>query len=106
MAVRCRSARNGAGVSAGGVALGIGRRVHRLGQPVQRRDELGSGTFVIASSGATQSIGDVTELMSPLQLIEARFAVEPYTTRLAAIRSMMACARARSSGGSVAVWTT
>ena len=52
---------------------------------VSRR--LGSGTFAI-SSGAPEHVGgNVAELISPLQLIEARFAVEPYTTRLAVLNA-------------------
>jgi DNA-binding FadR family transcriptional regulator len=48
---------------------------------VSRR--LGSGTFVTARVAA----GEVVESISPLQLIEARFAVEPQTTRLAVINA-------------------
>ena len=47
---------------------------------VSRR--LGSGTFVTASGAADQA-GNLADQISPLQLIEARFAVEPYATRLA-----------------------
>lgn len=50
---------------------------------VSRR--LGSGTFV----GATAAVGrrpvDLVDELSPLQLIEARLAVEPFTTRLAVL---------------------
>ena len=52
---------------------------------VSRR--LGSGTFVTASAQADAGSGDVADLVSPLQLIEARFAVEPYTTRLAVLNA-------------------
>ena len=48
---------------------------------------LGSGTFVTASGSDGHGIGEVSDLISPLQLIEARFAVEPYTTRLAALNA-------------------
>ena len=48
---------------------------------VSRR--LGSGTFVRSRSSEGALIDDFTDLISPLQLIEARFAVEPQTTRLA-----------------------
>lgn len=52
---------------------------------VSRR--LGSGTFVTAAGQPAEADGDVTGLLSPLQLIEARFAVEPYTTRLAVLNA-------------------
>jgi len=52
---------------------------------VERR--VGSGTFVNFDSKKTGSPLDINESMSPLQLIEARFAVEPYVTRLAAINA-------------------
>jgi DNA-binding FadR family transcriptional regulator len=52
---------------------------------VSRR--LGSGTFVTGALPATEPNGDVSDLLSPLQLIEARFAVEPYTTRLAVLNA-------------------
>jgi GntR family uxuAB operon transcriptional repressor len=52
---------------------------------VSRR--LGSGTFVTAAAPPAEAPGDVTEHLSPLQLIEARFAVEPYTTRLAVLNA-------------------
>jgi GntR family uxuAB operon transcriptional repressor len=51
---------------------------------VSRR--LGSGTFVIAALRQADK-GDVAELISPLQLIETRFAVEPHTTRLAVLNA-------------------
>ena len=48
---------------------------------------VGSGTFV-NYSGPTQSVTDeMAYLISPLQLIETRFSVEPYMTRLAAIHA-------------------
>lgn len=52
---------------------------------VSRR--LGSGTFVTGGGPAGQDVGEVSDLISPLQLIEARFAVEPYTTRLAVLNA-------------------
>jgi DNA-binding FadR family transcriptional regulator len=51
---------------------------------VSRR--LGSGTFV-RTSAASMSGMAVADLLSPLQLIEARFAVEPVTTRLAVLNA-------------------
>ena len=48
---------------------------------VSRR--LGSGTFVRSRSTEGELAEDFIDLISPLQLIEARFAVEPHTTRLA-----------------------
>ena len=51
---------------------------------VSRR--LGSGTFVGAPPAATRR-HDVADQVSPLQLIEARLAVEPFTTRLAVLHA-------------------
>jgi DNA-binding FadR family transcriptional regulator len=48
--------------------------------------KLGSGTFVTAAEPAAEA-GEVADLISPLQLIEARFAVEPMTTRLAVLHA-------------------
>lgn len=53
---------------------------------VSRR--LGSGTFVTAApSQALTDAMAVADRISPLQLIDARAAVEPYTTRLAALNA-------------------
>ncbi len=52
---------------------------------VSRR--VGSGTFVSYAGPLEHPSGDITDLISPLQLIEARMAVEPYMTRLAAIHA-------------------
>ena len=52
---------------------------------VSRR--LGSGTFVTAAEPAGSVIDDVTDAISPLQLIDARYAVEPHTTRLAVLNA-------------------
>jgi DNA-binding FadR family transcriptional regulator len=51
---------------------------------VSRR--LGSGTFVGATAEASRNI-DLADQISPLQLIEARLAVEPFTTRLAVLHA-------------------
>ena len=51
---------------------------------VSRR--LGSGTFVGASATSRRS-SDLADQVSPLQLIEARLAVEPFTTRLAVLHA-------------------
>jgi DNA-binding FadR family transcriptional regulator len=50
---------------------------------VSRR--LGSGTFVGAPIPAGRRPSDLIDELSPLQLIEARIAVEPFTTRLAVL---------------------
>jgi len=50
---------------------------------VSRR--LGSGTYV--GSGGSQQAADLADQISPLQLIEARLAVEPFTTRLAVLHA-------------------
>jgi DNA-binding FadR family transcriptional regulator len=52
---------------------------------VSRR--LGSGTFVGATSTINRRNVDLADQVSPLQLIEARLAVEPYTTRLAVLHA-------------------
>ena len=53
---------------------------------VSRR--LGSGTYVTATPVRDAADGmAVADLLSPLQLIEARFAVEPHTTRLAVLHA-------------------
>jgi DNA-binding FadR family transcriptional regulator len=51
---------------------------------VSRR--LGSGTYVLATGAAPPGF-EVADEISPLQLIEARFAVEPFTTRLAVLNA-------------------
>lgn len=48
---------------------------------------VGSGTFVSYAGPVQDSMSDVTDLISPLQLIETRFAIEPYMTRLAALHA-------------------
>jgi DNA-binding FadR family transcriptional regulator len=52
---------------------------------VSRR--LGSGTYVMATASSARAGADLSDEISPLQLIEARFAVEPFTTRLAALNA-------------------
>jgi Transcriptional regulators len=52
---------------------------------VSRR--LGSGTFVGATAAAGHRTADLANGISPLQLIEARLAVEPFTTRLAVLHA-------------------
>jgi DNA-binding FadR family transcriptional regulator len=52
---------------------------------VSRR--LGSGTFVGAMTAASRKTHDVSDQVSPIQLIEARLAVEPFTTRLAVLHA-------------------
>lgn len=58
-------------------------RLERAGL-VSRR--LGSGTYVGAARNARQG-ADLSDEISPLQLIEARLAVEPFTTRLAVLHA-------------------
>jgi DNA-binding FadR family transcriptional regulator len=48
---------------------------------------VGSGTFVNYSGPIATSAGDVADLISPLQLIEVRLAVEPSMARLATIHA-------------------
>jgi DNA-binding FadR family transcriptional regulator len=47
----------------------------------------GSGTFVNYAGPGEHDLNDVAALVSPLQLIETRFAIEPYMTRLATIHA-------------------
>ncbi len=51
---------------------------------VERR--IGSGTYV-AYTGPISEHGEIIDLVSPLQLIEARFAIEPYMTRQAVLHA-------------------
>ncbi|MGD9714153.1 MAG: FadR/GntR family transcriptional regulator [Thermomicrobiales bacterium] len=48
---------------------------------------VGSGTFVNYAGPIHQGMEDIADLVSPLQLIETRFAIEPYMTRLAALHA-------------------
>src|SRR5688500_18334867 len=48
---------------------------------------VGSGTFVQYAGPVQPSEDEIADLISPLQLIEVRFAVEPYMARLAAIHA-------------------
>jgi DNA-binding FadR family transcriptional regulator len=74
------------------VALGTARstirkaldQLEQKGLVVRR---VGSGTFVNFSGPLQSSAGDVADLISPLQLIETRLAVEPYMAKLATIHA-------------------
>ncbi len=48
---------------------------------------VGSGTFVSYAGPLQSPLKDITDFISPLQLIEARLAVEPAMTRLACINA-------------------
>jgi DNA-binding FadR family transcriptional regulator len=48
---------------------------------------VGSGTFVSYQGPVQETMSDVTDLISPLQLIEARIAIEPAMSRLAALHA-------------------
>ncbi|MEM7428263.1 MAG: FadR/GntR family transcriptional regulator [Pseudomonadota bacterium] len=52
---------------------------------VERR--IGSGTYVSYSGPISDQGDEIIDLVSPLQLIEARFAIEPYMTRQAALHA-------------------
>lgn len=52
---------------------------------VSRR--LGSGTYVMSLDPAGRAVSALSDEISPLQLIEARFAVEPFTTRIAVLNA-------------------
>ncbi len=51
---------------------------------------VGSGTFVNYAGPLHQRMDDIADLVSPLQLIETRFAIEPYMTRLATLHATRA----------------
>jgi DNA-binding FadR family transcriptional regulator len=74
------------------VALGTARSTIRkaLDQLEQKSlvvRRVGSGTFVNYSGPLQSTAGDVADLISPLQLVETRMAIEPFMTRLAAIHA-------------------
>lgn len=79
---------------------------------VSRR--LGSGTFVGASPTASRRPVDLIGALSPLELIDARIAVEPFTARLAAqhadgqmienLETVVASAEANTDQDSFAKW--
>jgi DNA-binding FadR family transcriptional regulator len=48
---------------------------------------LGAGTFVNYNGPVHPGTDNVADLVSPLQLIETRFAIEPYMTRLATLHA-------------------
>lgn len=48
---------------------------------------VGAGTFVNYAGPVHDAMSDVTDLISPLQLIETRYAIEPYMCRLAALHA-------------------
>jgi GntR family transcriptional repressor for pyruvate dehydrogenase complex len=48
---------------------------------------VGAGTFVCYSGPLLSQTGEISDLISPLQLIDARLAVEPYMARLAALHA-------------------
>lgn len=49
--------------------------------------KVGSGTFVVYDGAVTGATGEISDLISPLQLIDARMAIEPYIAHLAAIHA-------------------
>src|SRR5690606_5103728 len=65
----------------------IRKALHQLESEGLVSRRLGSATFVSYAGPPERPSGDITDLISPLQLIEARMAVEPYMTRLAAIHA-------------------
>lgn len=65
----------------------VRRALDKLEQDGLVSRRLGSGTFVGASAAAGRRPSDLVDELSPLQLIEARLAVEPFTTRLAVLHS-------------------
>ena len=65
----------------------VRRALDKLEQQGLVSRRLGSGTFVGASIAAGRRPADLADELSPLQLIEARLAVEPFTTRLAVLHA-------------------
>ena len=63
----------------------VRRALDRLEKAGMVSRRLGSGTFV--RSAGSMPDAAVADLISPLQLIEARVAVEPFTTRLAVLNA-------------------
>ena len=59
-------------------------RLEDAGLVVRR---IGSGTYVNYSGPLSEPDDNITDLISPLQLIDARLAIEPYMTRLAAVHA-------------------
>jgi len=49
--------------------------------------KVGSGTFVTYGDAVRGATGEISDLISPLQLVEARSAIEPYIGRLATIHA-------------------
>ncbi len=49
--------------------------------------KVGSGTFVTYRDVVQGTTGEISDLISPLQLVEARSAIEPYIARLATIHA-------------------
>jgi DNA-binding FadR family transcriptional regulator len=74
------------------VALGTARstirkaldQLEQKGLVVRR---VGSGTYVNFAGPLQSTAGDVADLISPLQLIETRLAVEPYMAKLATLHA-------------------
>lgn len=59
-------------------------QLEREGLLVRR---VGAGTFVSYAGPLSGHTGEISDLISPLQLIDARMAVEPYMARLAALHA-------------------
>jgi DNA-binding FadR family transcriptional regulator len=73
-------------------AFGAARSIVRKALGELERDGLvvrrvGSGTFVNYAGPLRGSTGEISDLISPLQLMDARFAIEPYMARLAALHA-------------------
>lgn len=65
----------------------VRRALHQLEQDDLVVRRVGSGTFVRYAGPLEHPSDDIRDAISPLQLIEARFAVEPYMTRLATVNA-------------------
>ena len=65
----------------------VRRALDKLEQEGLVSRKLGSGTFIGEPIRAGKRTGDLIDELSPLQLIEARIAVEPFTTRLAVLHA-------------------
>ncbi|MGI9463295.1 MAG: FadR/GntR family transcriptional regulator, partial [Aestuariivirgaceae bacterium] len=74
------------------LALGTARSTVRKSLDQLEKDGLvmrrvGSGTFVNYAGPPSSATEEISYLISPLQLVETRFSVEPYMARLAAIHA-------------------
>ena len=71
----------------GSARSAVRKALDQLGKMNLVTRRVGSGTFVNYSGPEHLNLNDIAARVSPLQLIETRFAIEPYMTRLAIIHA-------------------